>query len=384
MVANGNGRVNRVGGADGGADLLQVVGCSQHDSWGASAGNSLSARLHALCAGTTSATASATSASSAVENDGIVSSFALGTHTDAHTVLAEDTTRSLLDYIRTEVIEVDSGKVEHYARLHRHGLPFVLRVLSIETPQAIHVHPDGADAARLHASNAAAWPDSIGRAEMALAVTTVDALFGFRPVAGVVAELARVPEFADAVGRPATDAFVHAVKTGRGGVAALRAVFTSFMTAHETHVKDCLDAVVDRFHRMPNGSLTDTDTLLLKVHQLHEHDTMCFAVYFLNRVKLNPGEAVFIHPREPHAYLSGDLVEVSSSSANVARAGLTALQKDQLEFVNMLNYDDSPVEVSTGEKRDEYVTEFVPPVDEFMVTKYDVPQGKEQALDVAM
>ena len=34
-------------------------------------------------------------------------------------------------------------------------------------------------------------------------------------------------------------------------------------------------------------------------------DVGCFCVYFLNYLTLNPGEALYLGPNEPHAYLSG-------------------------------------------------------------------------------
>ncbi len=316
-------------------DLLPLTPCVQRANWGVPARRSLAARFYAH------------NTDAGISHTDVCSAIAIGTHSSAETVLADDS-RTLLDYIRNEVIEVDSNKVEHYTRLHRHGLPFVLRLISVESPQPIHVHPDGVEAARLHESDSVRWPDSLGRAEMVVALTDVHALFGFRGADAIVAELARVPEFADAAGRAATDAFVRVVKSGRGaGPDALRELFLSFMNARPEHVRKCLENVIDRFGRMPKAALSDDDDLLLRLHERFAGDLMCFCVYFFNHVTLQPGEAVFIHPKEPHCYLKGDLIEVSSSSANIARAGLCAEDEvDREQFLNLLNFDDSPVEVS--------------------------------------
>ena len=45
--------------------------------------------------------------------------------------------------------------------------------------------------------------------------------------------------------------------------------------------------------------------LLLRLHSDFPGDIGCFAVYFLNYLKLEPGEAIFLAPNEPHAYISG-------------------------------------------------------------------------------
>lgn len=45
--------------------------------------------------------------------------------------------------------------------------------------------------------------------------------------------------------------------------------------------------------------------LLLRLHSQFPGDIGCFSIYFLNRVMLQPGEAMFLGANEPHAYLSG-------------------------------------------------------------------------------
>lgn len=45
--------------------------------------------------------------------------------------------------------------------------------------------------------------------------------------------------------------------------------------------------------------------ILLKLHEEFPGDAGAFAIYFLNVVRLQPGEAMFLRARIPHAYLSG-------------------------------------------------------------------------------
>jgi mannose-6-phosphate isomerase class I len=47
------------------------------------------------------------------------------------------------------------------------------------------------------------------------------------------------------------------------------------------------------------------------------------AVSVVVQVRLAPGEAIFLAANEPHAYVSGELVECMATSDNVIRAGLT-------------------------------------------------------------
>lgn len=45
--------------------------------------------------------------------------------------------------------------------------------------------------------------------------------------------------------------------------------------------------------------------LLLRLHSQYPGDIGCFVIYFLNQMKLQPGECMFLGANEPHAYLYG-------------------------------------------------------------------------------
>jgi mannose-6-phosphate isomerase len=62
----------------------------------------------------------------------------------------------------------------------------------------------------------------------------------------------------------------------------------------------------------------------------------------LNYVLLKPGEALFLGPDEPHAYLSGDCMECMACSDNVVRAGLTPKFRgklDQIEKIRLWSFN---------------------------------------------
>jgi hypothetical protein len=73
------------------------------------------------------------------------------------------------------------------------------------------------------------------------------------------------------------------------------------------------------------------EALLLRLNgQYPGGDVGCFVIFFLNVVNLNPGEAMFLGPNEPHAYLFGDCVECMATSDNVVRAGVSPAQGSTL------------------------------------------------------
>ena len=67
-----------------------------------------------------------------------------------------------------------------------------------------------------------------------------------------------------------------------------------------------------------------------------------FAAYFLNVVALQPGQAMFLPANEPHAYVSGQLVEAMATSDNVIRAGLTPKLRDTTVLCSSLTYSQAP------------------------------------------
>jgi len=68
--------------------------------------------------------------------------------------------------------------------------------------------------------------------------------------------------------------------------------------------------------------------LVLSLEKQYPGDVGVLAAYFMNYVKLSPGEALYVGANEPHAYLSGECIECMATSDNVVRAGLTPKYRD--------------------------------------------------------
>lgn len=103
-------------------------------------------------------------------------------------------------------------------------------------------------------------------------------------------------------------------------------------------------------------------------------DVGCLCLFFLNVVRLEAGEAIFLSANEPHAYLDGNCIECMACSDNVIRAGLTPKFKDVEQLLAMLNYAGAPIATKyfRPERRDAYTEVFRPPVPDFAVVKTQV------------
>lgn len=99
------------------------------------------------------------------------------------------------------------------------------------------------------------------------------------------------------------------------------------------------------------------------------------APLFLNHFVLRPGQATFLGPNEPHAYLAGDCVECMACSDNTIRAGLTPKFKDVQTLCASLTYQMTAPPFFRPRQLAPGVTEYAPPVREFAVQKLEVGAG---------
>ena len=73
-------------------------------------------------------------------------------------------------------------------------------------------------------------------------------------------------------------------------------------------VKKQLQSLVERledYHRNRQDTLPYLGRLFMTINKEFPGDVGCFVIYFLNHVTLEPGEAIYLAPNIPHAYLRG-------------------------------------------------------------------------------
>ena len=93
--------------------------------------------------------------------------------------------------------------------------------------------------------------------------------------------------------------------TGSDG---LKKAFTALMTCSPAVISLQLNKL---FKRITEKKSSGDDLssycgeLLLRLNSQFPGDGGCFCIYFLNHIVLKPGEAMFLGPNLPHAYLAG-------------------------------------------------------------------------------
>lgn len=199
-------------------------------------------------------------------------------------------------------------------------LPYLAKILSVDAPLSIQLHPPIEIAKKLHAVDPKNYPDSNPKPEMSIAITEVELLCGMRRVEEIRSMTNSQPAF-DVLGVE----FKRLLSLGD-----LRGL-ADFIFKLETRV------LVDFTKLILNCSMDDPWTRLVKkLTQIGtEVDPGFVFLYFLEYLKLMPGEAIFIEPSIPHAYISGDMFECMQSSDNVVRGGLTPKYIDKENFVGI-------------------------------------------------
>ncbi|KAK9469047.1 mannose-6-phosphate isomerase [Lipomyces arxii] len=275
-------------------------------------------------------------------------------------------------------------------------LPFLFKVLSIEKVLSLQAHPDKKLAKILHEKDPKNYPDSNHKPEMAIALTDFEGFCGFRPVSEIKHFLDAVPEFRELVGEAAASKFANAIDLPKSkddeqaNKKLLQLLLGAVMTAPDDSVKSHAATLVDRVKCegdkfVGGGALTD---LLLRLNKQFPLDIgLFFGIFMLNYVTLSPGEAIFLKAKDPHAYISGDIIECMAASDNVVRAGFTPKFKDVDNLVAMLTYECAPVEqqkmkpAAFGRASGTGTAQlYDPPIPEFAVLRTAVTVGQKETV----
>jgi mannose-6-phosphate isomerase len=225
-------------------------------------------------------------------------------------------------------------------------LPFLLKVLAADTPLSLQAHPTAEQAeAGFAAEEAAGVPrddptrtfkDTCHKPELLLALTTFEALCGFRPVEESLHCLAKlqVPDL-----KPTIAALA------RGGLRAAIPQLIALSGKRRLALVSAVAEAAGRFVAAHDPEFINTYRWAASLAETYPGDPGVVISLMCNHLKLAPGEAVFLPAGNLHAYLSGAGVEVMASSDNVLRGGLTHKHVDLAALIEVLDFTDGRVPV---------------------------------------
>ncbi|CRK59719.1 Mannose-6-phosphate isomerase [Alloactinosynnema sp. L-07] len=261
-------------------------------------------------------------------------------------------------------------------------LPFLLKILAVEEPLSLQAHPSAEQAAEGYEREEAAgvgrdaanrnYPDPTAKPELVCALTEFHALAGFRDPDRTVALL-------DAVRTPSLSPYIDLLGD-QPDSDGLRALFTTWITLPQTALEallpDLFDACVA--HVKGRGEFAAECRTVLELGERYPGDAGVLAALLLNRLVLNPGEAIYLPAGNLHAYLHGTGVEILANSDNILRGGLTPKHVDVPELLRVLDFRCGDMPVTSGEpdgRRHVYPT----PAPEFELSRLEWAAGDAEA-----
>jgi mannose-6-phosphate isomerase len=257
-------------------------------------------------------------------------------------------------------------------------LSFLVKFLSAERALSIQVHPNTQQAKDgFHFEQAQGialddpkrnYKDSSHKPEALIALTSFEALCGFRPEADL---LLVFTEF----GKSEPEFDVLAKSLNKGG--SLEEIFQSLIANTE---------LAKRFTRSVDSSQPDSvanksRALVERLLTQFPDDTGALVALMLNEVSLEPGEAIYLPAGNIHAYLSGLGLEVMAASDNVLRSGLTSKHIDVAELVKLADFTELAEPKVRPRKLAEGLIEYPVDCSEFRVYRAEV-SGKNLLADL--
>ncbi|MEV0829931.1 type I phosphomannose isomerase catalytic subunit [Nonomuraea rubra] len=255
-------------------------------------------------------------------------------------------------------------------------LPYLLKVLAVERPLSLQVHPTMAQAQAGYAREQSAGPprgdaartyrDPFHKPEMVCALTDFHGLCGFRAPGDAAAVLealgvARGPDGERSDAAAQVRDWIAALRAGP----ALRAVFQQMPDPGNPAVL-AARAAIER--ALIDGPMAAGLAVYADLARACPGDPGVTAALLLNHVRLAPGQAVFLGAGVPHAYLGGVAVEIMANSDNVLRCGLTGKHVDVPELMRVVTFEPSPPHVVPAEPASPAASGrhiYRPPVQEF-------------------
>lgn len=292
-----------------------------------------------------------------------------------------------------DVIAADAGTTLGTRVSGRFGerLPFLMKVLAVDEPLSLQVHPSSERARVGHSREEAAgialdagernYKDDWHKPELIFAITRFEGMAGFRDVAATA-------EILGLLHLPWADRLATRLTNGPAPE-VLREVVTETLALQGRELARLLTQVGDaarhaeararreqlrhRSHRSAAQQRVGAEAARVfartgDLARRYPRDPGVLVTLLLNNVTLAPGEAMFVDAGVVHAYVEGFGVEIMAASDNVLRAGLTPKHRDVDELLAITDFRPiAPPRWHPAERTGDFV-HIEPPVAEFCLT----------------
>lgn len=267
----------------------------------------------------------------------------MGAHPKAPSqVYCDGIWRSLLELIGENPQEILGKEV---AARFSNQLPFLFKILAAAKPLSIQAHPNKAQARDgFVRENELGIPldavyrnykDDNHKPEIICALTSFWALKGFRKIEEILTLLGKIhiPSLVESL------SFLRDYPSSEG----LKRFFSHLMTMDEEKQRNIVQEAVTLAGEKTNGE--PVWGWMIKLNEEYPGDIGVLSPAFLNLVRLEPQQAMYLPAGELHAYLEGVGIELMANSDNVLRGGLTSKHIDVKELLAILSFSEAELNI---------------------------------------
>lgn len=250
-------------------------------------------------------------------------------------------------------------------------LPFLFKILDIEKPLSIQAHPDKNLAKILHKRDPLNYPDDNHKPELAICIKDFEAMVGFRPPEEIL-NFIKIYQL--------NDFFYFINNLNKSEI--IKEIYKYIITLDKEKIK----IIANHIFSFLNSNNPDKvrDKWFYKLSEYYGlDDPGILFIYIFQYFKLNPGEAIFLGPNIPHAYLYGNILEIMADSDNVVRGGLTNKFKDIETLIDMLDYNNSDIKPLHSQYGDFYKF-YNTPVKDFLLFILHEPQSSHRTISIKL
>tara|TARA_Y100000817_G_scaffold243211_1_gene195218 strand:+ start:103 stop:1470 length:1368 start_codon:yes stop_codon:yes gene_type:complete len=219
-------------------------------------------------------------------------------------------------------------------------LPYILKVLAIREPLSIQVHPtaeqaeEGFTSQQSKPEETGFYTSSEGKEEVVCALTETDLKFGFR-------DQNEIHLIIDAIGSQE----LHSIWKDFLEETLDQQLSLDHIAPFKEAIANIFEIGPDQIQSITAATLSaDMSSTIISEKELkyfadlaqaYPGDPGLLIFLFMNFVTLEVGDFLHISPGETHAYLCGNVVEVTSNSDNVIRCGLTPKDVNAEEYLSI-------------------------------------------------
>ncbi len=248
--------------------------------------------------------------------------------------------KSLRDIILSNPEEMLGEKI---SRQFNSNLPFLFKVLAAGSPLSIQVHPNKTQAEegfKLEnekeiplGSSKRNYKDDNHKPELICALTNFELMCGFQPIKDIV----------DMIKYLQLDEILVRSKELELDMKAynLQKMFSNLMSKQGVEQNKVVNKLRKKITELQPRD--EKERLIFKwiktLVSSYPNDMGVFSPLFLNVIKLEPGDALFLDAGVLHSYLDGCGIEIMANSDNVLRGGLTPKNIDLPELLKVLKFD---------------------------------------------